>query len=286
MDLSGAQQKAEVKTVKFTDPDGQKLPLLTIGYAKVFPIKGLQENFHKLQDLKFKNDDIIVTAYPRSGMHFIWEIVHMLKQGSSEYINTDKEIEYLEMFYCNDVASKSDRVIKTHLPPELMPTDYMNRKCKFIHIYRNPKDTMVSLYNKWTNAKELLGYTGTFSGFFELAMEGHIEAGNWITFELKYEEFFKINPNVRGLMMSYEDFKLKPISSIKKLSEFLELDRDDDIIASIANAMSCSTMKAAKLPEDNMRDWKDWFTVAQNERFNEEYKRRMKDSALYSKDVL
>lgn len=107
----------------------------------------------------------------------------MLKQGSPELVDGDEESECLEMFYRNDMASKSDRVIKSHLPPELLPTDYRNRKCKFIHIYRNPKDTMVSVYKKWTNAKEFLGYSGTFSGFFELAMKGEgkctLYTANW-----------------------------------------------------------------------------------------------------------
>lgn len=96
----------------------------------------------------------------------------MLKRGSAEYINGEKEAEYLEMFFWNDVANKSDRVINSHLVPELLPVSYKNRKCKFIHLYRNPKDTMVSVYNHEVNAKEYLGYDGKFSGFFELAMKG------------------------------------------------------------------------------------------------------------------
>lgn len=75
-----------MKTAEFTDPDGQKLPLLTIGYTKVFPMKGLEENFHKLQDLKFRDDDVVVTAYPRSGIRGVSVPCHMTLHLSSSLV--------------------------------------------------------------------------------------------------------------------------------------------------------------------------------------------------------
>lgn len=96
----------------------------------------------------------------------------MLRKGSSEYYKGEKETEFLELVHFNGMEKLEDRVVNTHLPPELLPADYKNRKCKFVHVFRNPKDVMVSLYNHWIMAKDHFGYDGKFSGFFELAMKG------------------------------------------------------------------------------------------------------------------
>lgn len=49
-------------------------------------MKGLEENFHKLQDLKFRDDDVVVTAYPRSGIRGVSVPCHMTLHLSSSLV--------------------------------------------------------------------------------------------------------------------------------------------------------------------------------------------------------
>lgn len=56
-----------------------------------------------------------------------------------------------------------------------------------------------------------------------------VESGNWITFELKYEEFFKINPNVCGLTMRYEDFMLVSKNSTSRDPSVYQLVSGDQL---------------------------------------------------------
>ena len=53
---------------------------------------------------------------------------------------------------------KGRRVIKTHLPLQLLPPD-LKDKCKVIYVSRNPKDTAVSLfyyYKGWPMFKVMI----------------------------------------------------------------------------------------------------------------------------------
>ncbi|KAJ8298840.1 LOW QUALITY PROTEIN: hypothetical protein KUTeg_022900 [Tegillarca granosa] len=74
-----------------------------------------------------------------------------------------------------------------------------------------------------------------------------------------------------------------PIGEIKKLAEYLEIELDDRLISEIADKCRFNNMKIADNDKSDMGevgDWKNWFTVAQSERFDAEYKDKMKNSKL------
>ena len=71
----------------------------------------------------------------------------------------------------------SPRVIKTHLPFEMLPPNLLDT-CKVIFVGRNPKDACVSFYHHHIIFPEYK-YKGTFADFAELFMEGNIEFGNY-----------------------------------------------------------------------------------------------------------
>ena len=62
-----------------------------------------------------------------------------------------------------------DGVFASHLLPRHIPKDVLEKRCKIVHIYRNPKDTVVSFFNfiKKTKEGELMKDM-EFDLFFEL----------------------------------------------------------------------------------------------------------------------
>ena len=74
------------------------------------------------------------------------------------------------------------RVIKTHLPLEMLPPDLLN-KCKVIFVGRSPKDCCVSYYHHYLNLSTLCKYNfkGTFPDFVQLFMTGMVGFGNYWT---------------------------------------------------------------------------------------------------------
>ena len=58
----------------------------------------------------------------------------------------------------------------------------LKKKVKVIHLYRNPKDTFVSLYCHLSKMKGVMGYRGSWDQFFYTMMEMGCEIVNTSSF--------------------------------------------------------------------------------------------------------
>ena len=83
----------------------------------------------------------------------------------------------------------SPRIIKTHLPLELLPPKLL-QTCKVIYVARNPIDICVSYYNhmKTSSGVQRYDYDGTFEDFSKAFMNGTVESGSYWTM-LKVKRF-------------------------------------------------------------------------------------------------
>uniref|UniRef100_A0AC11DTA7 Sulfotransferase family 1C member 4 n=1 Tax=Ovis aries TaxID=9940 RepID=A0AC11DTA7_SHEEP len=103
----------------------------------------------------------------------------------------------------------------------------------------------------------------------------------------------------RILYLFYEDMKENPKHAIQKLAEFIGKSLDDKVLDKIVHHTSFSVMKQnpmanyTSIPAEFMNqsispfirkgvvgDWKNHFTVAQNERFDDDYRKNMADTTL------
>ncbi|KAF6270085.1 sulfotransferase family 1C member 4 [Rhinolophus ferrumequinum] len=103
----------------------------------------------------------------------------------------------------------------------------------------------------------------------------------------------------RILYLFYEDLKMNPKHEIRKLAEFIGKNLDDEVLDKIIHHTSFDIMKQnpmanySSIPTEIMNhsispfmrkgevgDWKHHFTVAQNERFDEDYKKKMANTSL------
>uniref|UniRef100_A0A8B9XCH7 Sulfotransferase n=1 Tax=Bos mutus grunniens TaxID=30521 RepID=A0A8B9XCH7_BOSMU len=103
----------------------------------------------------------------------------------------------------------------------------------------------------------------------------------------------------RILYLFYEDMKENPKHEIQKLAEFIGKSLDDKVLDKIVDHTSFSVMKQnpmanyTSIPNEYMNqlispfmrkgvvgDWKNHFTVAQNERFDDDYGKNMADTTL------
>ena len=72
----------------------------------------------------------------------------MLLAGKAEYENRTKEFNMMEAIDVEVMQKEpSPRILNTHLPIRMLPNQVKDgKKVKVIHVYRNPKDVMVSFY--------------------------------------------------------------------------------------------------------------------------------------------
>lgn len=109
-------------------------------------------------DFKFRDDDIIISTYAKSGTTWMQQIISQL------IFNGEAGLEVAEMSPWIDLrvppkevkipaveAQKHRRFIKTHLPVDAL---VFSPKAKYIYIGRDGRDVLWSLYNHHLNGNE------------------------------------------------------------------------------------------------------------------------------------
>ncbi|XP_048188481.1 sulfotransferase 1A1-like isoform X2 [Perognathus longimembris pacificus] len=264
-------------------------------------IKYFAEGTRLLQDFQAWPDDLLVSTYPKSGTTWVSEILDIIYQDGDlqkcRRAPIYMRVPFLE-FTSPGVPSGREalentaapRLLKTHLPLALLPQSLLDQKVKVIYIARNAKDVAVSYYNFYLMAK-VHPDPGTWDSFLENFMKGTVSYGSWYQHVQEWWELRRTHP---VLYLFYEDLKENPKREIRKILEFVGRSLPEKTIDSIIQHTTFKEMKKnpmanyTTVPPDFMDhnvsafmrkgttgDWKNTFTVAQNERFDAHYADKM-----------
>ena len=110
-------------------------------------------------DLKFRDDDIVIATYAKSGTSWTQQMVAQMM------FNGDPELAVAEMSPWLDLrvppkqvklpeieAQTHRRILKTHLPVDAL---VFSPKAKYVYIGRDGRDVVWSMYNHHINANQL-----------------------------------------------------------------------------------------------------------------------------------
>ncbi len=129
----------------------------------VWPVKTRELHNHHFDstiwnDFKFRDDDIVIATYAKSGTTWMQQIVAQL------LFKGDPTLEVAEMSPWLDLrvppkqvklpqveAQRHRRIIKTHLPADAL---VYSPKAKYIYIARDGRDVVWSMYNHHANANQ------------------------------------------------------------------------------------------------------------------------------------
>uniref|UniRef100_A0A8C4XGP7 Sulfotransferase n=1 Tax=Erpetoichthys calabaricus TaxID=27687 RepID=A0A8C4XGP7_ERPCA len=266
-------------------------------------ISSMHEIFGRVEKFQAKADDILIATYPKAGTTWMIEIMDSIRQGGiTKEITTIPSHErtpFLELIsFCFGVSSGVDllkdmpspRLVKTHLPFQLVPQSFWDKGCKVIYVARNAKDILVS-YFFFHKITPILPHAGTWDDFFESFLSGNGECvhSDLSSLSVLDDQHHRQDP------WSHSD----PMREVERVARFLGHTLDNGTIQEIVKHTSFNMMKDnpmtnfSRMPtcivdvrispfmrKGQVGDWKNHFTVAQNQRFEEEYRRRMAKTSL------
>ncbi|NXT30053.1 ST1B1 Sulfotransferase, partial [Syrrhaptes paradoxus] len=259
-------------------------------------------DWDRVENFQSRPDDIVVVTFPKSGTTWVSEIVDMIMQGGDpekckrDVINN--RVPMLEFAAPGNMPAgteklatmPSPRVVKSHLPAHILPKSFWTNGCKMIYVGRNAKDVAVSFYH-FDLMNNFEPHPGTWDQYLEKFMTGKVAYGSWYDHVKDYWERRKDHPI---LYLFYEDLKENPRQEIAKVAQFLGKELSEAALDAITRHTSFETMRDN--PSTNYRmvpsnfmdhsispfmrkgttgDWKNYFTVAQSERFDEDYAQKM-----------
>lgn len=270
------------------------------------------EEFEKME---LREDDIFVITYPKSGTHWMQEIVNLiLVNGHVEKLNSSNRRIVIELadvttFTAAALAeagpvlrqvkdAPSPRVLSTHVPFPLLPKQLREKRCKVIYVYRHPKDAIVSYYNfslKFAHMEyghPILHTPQQFAHFFDAAVPGKFEYGSWFDHVLGY---YQLRHDDNFFAVSYEDMKTNLREVVKRVASFIGRHLDEDALSRVVEGASFQTMKESYKKDHNQNkdkgkgvldanmfvhkgqtsQWTEYFTAEQNETFDKLFRDKM-----------
>ncbi|XP_033118151.1 sulfotransferase 1C4-like isoform X2 [Anneissia japonica] len=261
------------------------------------------EILEAMKTFEVRTDDIWVITYPKAGTTWMQEIVSILYHGCD--IQKADEISILKRFLFLDqqktdvpphneaMRMPSPRLIKTHLPPKHMAKQLIIKKPKIVYVGRNPKDNAVSLYN-FHRANTYLRTYETWDEFFDAFCADDVIDGSWFDMNIYW---WSLRNEENVLFIKYEDMRKDLASVIERVSKFFGWSIPDKKLQDIVKHCTFDSMKknpktnfsdcenidqslSAFMRKGEVGDWKNYFTKAQNAKFDKLYADRMKGSSL------
>ncbi|XP_012942061.1 sulfotransferase 6B1 isoform X2 [Aplysia californica] len=268
---------------RITDKSGKSFPVCKLN-GKLFPAFGLGR-LQTIPDVSIRRDDVLLGGYPKTGCHWVHEILHMLVNGKSELTKYGKGlggmIDAIPDIILDSLSSP--RVLNSHMLYDDLPKGVKEHRTKIVITVRNPKDTVVSFYNHVRNLEEFYTYTGEFNDYFDLWIEGNVDYGSYFDFYLSWDELLKNPERHPVLLVKYEDIKAQPMENIKRIAQFLEVDVTDEFVAEIVEKTSFNSMKSKRAKDMSAKlfrkgkvgDWRNWLSEEQSEAIDKQWQKKM-----------
>ncbi|KAL4216984.1 sulfotransferase 1 [Mactra antiquata] len=256
----------------------------------------IDEKLSLIKNLEYKDGDILVCSYPKTGTHWVSNIVQFLcADGPIEDITsfTPKLMELTPPDRWSSVCE--GRMRSSHLRPNRLPVSYYQNGSKIIVVVRNPKDAMVSMFYHLKNAPQF-DFKMTWDLFFTVYTRGEVPFGSYFDYYDSFQAKMEQCKTADFLVVHFENLKQNGFEEIKRIQEFIGTNNSDERLQQILDKNTIKKLKADidsgkvisplvdKFGKSTLYrkgvigDWKNIFTVAQNDLFDRIIEEKFKNS--------
>lgn len=204
---------------------------------------------------KARDSDIFITSMFKCGTHWLAHIVELMKSNKKLSAQIHDRTTFLEIPQLDELPEdlskygerasliplKSEiaklpapRIFTTHFPWDLLP---FNPATKYIYIYRNPKDVVLSAYNHFAGVKHRT-FEGSFQEFFNYYV--HTDFLGYFRHIKGYFDRRHL-PNV--YILSYEELQKDFKRRVYEIAEFLGLQLTPEIYELIIKETDFATVQ-------------------------------------------
>ncbi|KAK2897477.1 cytosolic sulfotransferase 2-like [Channa argus] len=275
--------------------------------------KYFTDNWDDIQNFKARPDDIVIASYPKAGNTWVSYILDLLyfshvSPERQDSVPLYERVPFLEMHMPGFPSGVEElnklitipRIIKSHLPVHFIPKSFWEQNSKIIYVARNAKDTAVSYFH-FDRMNMVQPEPGDWNSFLQRFMEGKMVFGSWYE-HVKGWWKEKIN-NSNILFLFYEDLIEDTEGEVHRLCSFLGLSAAAELVKKVTEKVHFDNMKKNNMVNGSVEevfdlnishfmrkgkvgDWKNHFTVQQNEQFDEDYEKKMKNTDVRFTTVL
>ena len=185
-------------------------------------------------------DDTLLVSYPRSGNNLArFLLANLTEPGAAvSFANIDRKVPF--------VYNHTRRSLSKIPRPRLLAThEYFDpRYPKVIYIVRDPRDVVVSLYH--LNLRQQLIEDGyPWERYVPRFLRGDLpDWGPWTWADHLVSWVAARGNSSTFFFVRYEDLQADTAGTLKRLSEFLAMERTPEELAQVAQASSADKMRA------------------------------------------
>ncbi|XP_033102015.1 sulfotransferase 4A1-like isoform X2 [Anneissia japonica] len=236
----------------------------------------------EISEFDVREDDVWVISYPRAGLWLedvTYLVMHSTEVGIGDMSQESIEngVQFLEYPHPGLETIKnlpSPRIIKTHLPYCMLPRAVQEAHCKVVYMCRNPKDVMCSFYDFHRMVK-IVNYKCTLSQFFYRFFNHKLGYGSYFEHVL---DWWKHKEEENLLILKYEDMKKNFGEFTRTLAKFIGMQLMPEQVRNLENYWMSQSQYNKR--EDRVGQWKSYFTVIMDEKFDELLPEKLKRSTL------
>ncbi|XP_060596179.1 sulfotransferase 2A1-like [Ruditapes philippinarum] len=291
---------SDVTVTTLEDENGNQFKTVTIDEV-VLPYQilkaGPEKRFSYVKNFTYKDGDVLLCSYPKTGTHWTANLLHYLMYDGPLDTLTSHQPCLIDRFDMESSQQREGRrIVTSHFPPKNLPTEHFEKGGKTVLVFRNPKDAAVSMFYQLKKFKMIGDFKLSWNSYIDYWLDGKMLMGSFFDYYNKWQTLLEEKPDLDVLIVQYEDLKMDSLNQLRRIQTYLGLSHSDERLQAVLDKCSLGNLRAdvengkVKTPlidesgksilyrKGIIGDWKNNFTVAQNEKIEAVASAKFKNS--------